>query len=238
MIKNHVFPRPIWIPLAFSLLLLNWYFVFFAHSFISLYYAIWIGGFGVFFLAYQERIAPILRRWNMRPAIKFILLGYVAVLTEELVVALVHSLTEGFTLQGFTFRVFQFWAFNVFAFTGFIVGWYFLVRRFYYTATDLFILVGLWGLFSEHTLTFLRTNTIGALLLILPTMSTYNLIIAPAIASMSQVGEKRVSSWRKYLYTFIVLFAFSIVPLLLLAFLRAQFPGAFPPCDYISCMSN
>jgi hypothetical protein len=232
---NHVFPRPIFIPLVISVLLLNWYFIFIAHSLTFLYYVLWLGGFGIFFLKYRKNIVAHLANWNISHPIKFILLGYAAVLTEEFTVALVHSFTEGFSLPGFGQLIFQFWAFNLFAFTGFILGWYFLLKRYRYSATDLFFIVGAWGLFSEHTLTFLRTNTLAAILLILPTMSTYNLIITPAIASISQFGEKEMNPWKKYPYSFLVIFAFSVIPVLILALLRWQFPGAFPPCEYISC---
>ena len=232
---NHIFPRPIIIPLVVTTLLLNWYFIFIAHSFISLYYLFWLGGIGIFFLRYREKIVARLTNWNVHSSIKFILIGYAAVLTEEFIVAFVHSLTEGFSLIGFGQLVFQFWAFNVFAFTGFIVGWYFLLKRFSYSTADLFLIVGAWGLFSEHTLTYLGTNTLAAILLILPTMSTYNLIIAPAIASISQFGERKISWWKKYPLSFLILFTFSVVPVLLLGFLRLKFPGAFPPCEYIPC---
>lgn len=232
---NHIFPRPILTPLILSVLFGNVYFIFFAHRFDALYYILWLGGIGVFFLKYQDRIAARLAGWNVRQPAKFILLGYAAVFTEECIVALVHSHAEGFSLSGFTQFIFQFWSFNFFAFTGFIVGWYFLLSRFRYSAMDLFLIIGVWGLLSERTLTFLGTNTIAAILLILPNMSTYNLIIAPAIASMLKLGEKRISPWKKYPYSFLILFIFSIIPMLLLWLLRSQFPGAFPSCEYIPC---
>jgi hypothetical protein len=196
---------------------------------------VWLGGFGALFLKYREKIATRLASWNLHHPAKFLLLGYAAVLTEEFVVALVHSLTEGFSWLGFGQLVLQFWSFNVLAFTGFIVGWYFLLRCLRYSTTDLFLIIGAWGLFSEHTLTFLGTNTFAAILLILPTMSTYNLIIAPAIASIPQFAEKEMNPWKKYPYSFLILFAFSVVPVLLLGLLRSHFPQAFPHCDYIAC---
>ena len=231
---NHIFPRPIWIPLVISILLLNWYAYAIKSYYLALYY-IWIVIFGILFLKYRERIVTTLRHWDVRPSVKFISVGYAMVLIEEIMVALLHSLTEGFSLQGFGLLIFQFWAFNIFAFTGFIVGWYFLVRRFHYSTIDLFILIGIWGLISERTLTFLGTDTIASLLLILPTMTTYNFIIAPSIASMSQMGERIISPWKKYPFTILLLFIFSILPVLLLTPLHTKFPGAFPPCEYIPC---
>ncbi len=168
----------------------------------------WLGGFGTFFLKYREQIVTRLVNWNVRQPTKFILLGYTTVLTEEFIVALVHALSEGLSLLRFGQLVLQFWAFNIFAFTGFIVGWCFLFRRFRYSATGLFLIVGAWGLFSEHTLTYLRTNTLVAIFLILPTMSTYNLIIAPPIASIDEFG-KEMNPWGKPLFLLDTLGLFS-----------------------------
>lgn len=233
---NHVFPRPIIWPLIASVLLLNFYFIFLAHSYISVYYVLWLGVFGIFFVSRREQIVSWLAARRLAQPAKFLLLGYGAVLLEEFFVAIVHSLTEGFTLAGFFLRLGQFWAFNVLAFTGFIIGWYVLLKRYRYSTAEVFLLVGAWGLFSEHTLSFLAASPIAAVLLILPTMSTYNLIIAPAIASLSAPGQSEMIAWKKYPYSFLLLFVLSIIPVLILGILRAHFPGAFPPCKYIACV--
>lgn len=235
MRMNHVFPKKTIIPLIVSILILSWYFIFFAHSLIPLYYILFLGGFGIPFFVYRQSISRRLAQWDIPQPVKFIGLGYAIVLLEESIAALVHALTEGFSLPRFIQLAFQFWDFNLIAFTGFIVGLCFLLTRFRYSTRDIFFIVGIWGLYSEHTLTFLFSNPIIAISLILPTMSTYNLMIAPAVVSLTSMGERELSSWKKYLYSFLVLFLFSLIPILILSVLRSHLPGAFPPCAYISC---
>ncbi len=165
----------------------------------------------------------------------YYILGYGAVFLEETIVAFVHSLSEGFAFYRFLQLISQFWLFNFFAFTGFIIGSYFLVKRFRYSALDLFLIIGAWGLFSEHIFSFLVSNAIAGLLLVLPTMSTYNLVIAPAILSVSKGDAKDVSIWKRYVYSFLLLLVLSIPFIILLASLRSHFPTIFPSCEYIPC---
>jgi hypothetical protein len=235
---NHIFPRFTRIPLIISVIWLNVYFVFVNQDFTLLYFFIWLGGFGLFLLKYRERIIARLARWNVSPAAKFIILGYGAVLTEEFIVALVHSLTEGFELMRFGVLILQFWNFNIFAFTGFIIGWYFLLKRYRYSMIDIFLIAGIWGLYAERViahLLHLSIESIGTLFFILPIMCTYNLVIAPAILSMTQRGENELSFWKKYPYSFLVLFACSVIPMILVGIIRSHFPGGFPSCEYIPC---
>ncbi|PWB38724.1 MAG: hypothetical protein C3F02_02330 [Parcubacteria group bacterium] len=232
---NHVFPRKIIIPLIISVLLLNFYFISVAHYIVFVYYILLLGGGGILLWKYREQLSNILLNWKLRPLIKFVLLGYSAVLTEEILVALVHALNSGASLTGWGQLILQFWAFNIFAFTGFIFGWYFLYRRYRYTSANLFFIIGLWGLYAEKTLSYLRTDFWGAILLILPTMSVYNLIIAPALASLPPAPDNRVKTWKKCLYSFIISFVFSLLPVIALTYLRAHWPLLFPPCAYIPC---
>ncbi|OGZ07717.1 MAG: hypothetical protein A3C93_06520 [Candidatus Lloydbacteria bacterium RIFCSPHIGHO2_02_FULL_54_17] len=232
---NHIFPRFIRIPLVIAVVILNIYFVFIERSFTVLYYVLWLGGVGYFVVQYREAIVFHLRQWKISPLLKFLILGYGAMLAEEFIVGLVHAANEGLSLATLLLRVSQFWAFNVFAFTGFIFGWYFFIRRYSYSLTDIFFISGLWGLFSEHTLSYLSQNPIAAVLLILPTMCTYNLIIAPALFSVAERGTKVVGIAWRYSSTLLLFLVFSIPPMAVLWFLRSTFPDAFPPCEYISC---
>lgn len=221
--------------LCLSILIFNFYTFFVLHSYVALYPVLWLGGFGLIFLHYRARIEACIKKFPHSPFIKFILLGYGAVLLEEAIAAFVHALTEGFTFQGYTLLLFQFWAFNLLAFTGFIFGWYVLLRRFQYTKSDIFLLAGGWGLFTEHIFSSIFRSPIGALLLILPTMYTYNLILLPALLSLPDEQKKNISTTKKDLLTIGALLFFSIIPVFILTALRTKFPEAFPPCAYIPC---
>ena len=235
MISNHVFPQLIAIPLMISVLLLNLFSIFVTHNFTFLYYVIWLGVFGFLFLKYQGIIGDFLVRIHIPHFLKFVILGYGSVFLEEVIVALVHALTEGFSLSRFFELVSQFYIFNFIAFTGFILCWYFLIKYIRYSKIDLFLIVGMWGLFSEHVFGFIFSNFVMGMLLVLPTMSTYNLIIAPALLGAAKNSAKEISVWKRYVYSFLILFISSIPFIVLLVLLRSHFPAVFPSCEYIPC---
>jgi hypothetical protein len=199
----------------------------------AMYWVILIGGFGGLLLRNREKIQQRLRAWRAPALLKFVLLGYGAVLLEEILAAFTNNLTEGFSLPLYLVRVGQFWAFNVLAFTGFIWGWYWLATRIRYSRRELFYLAGIWGLYAEHIYAYLFTNPIGLAVLALPTILAYGVIITPAMLSVEKTGARTLNTPLKYIVTFLVIFVCSIIPTLVLLHLRASFPGAFPPTNFI-----
>jgi len=163
------------------------------------------------------------------------LLGYGAVLVEEIIVAFVHTLGGTFTLPDFLSQVQQFWAFNILAFTGFIIAWYILTRRFSYSIRDIFIVAGVWGLFSEHIFANALSYPVAAALLVLPVMYSYFFIAAPAVVSTPVPTAKTISKPLLYVVSLAIILACSIIPVLVLQQVRERVPRIFPPCEYIPC---
>ena len=71
-------------------------------------------------------------------AARFIVLGYAAELTEEVLAGIANHLPEGFSPPLLLVRILQFPALNLFAFFGFIVGWYLLTRCINFSRRELF----------------------------------------------------------------------------------------------------
>lgn len=198
----------------------------------SLYYVVWIGGFGGVLFYYRKKIEAKLRGWKAPALAKFLLLGYGAVLLEEIFAALANNFSEGFSFPLYILRIGQFWAFNILAFTGFIIGWYLLYKHINFSKREVFYLAGIWGLYAEHTYASLLTNPLGFILFFAPTMLAYGVISMPAVMSIES-GTRIIKPLPKYLLTFAVLFVCTILPLLLLLTLRESHPGFFPPRIFI-----
>lgn len=177
-------------------------------------------------------VQTILQEWSVRPFAKFVLIGYVTVLYEEVIAAFVNHLAEGFSLMLYLVRIGQFWALNILAFTGFIIGWYFLLRRYQYTYREVFYLAGLWGLYAEGIFRHMA-SPLGMVMLIGPTIVIYGIIAIPMALSLRPEARRELAPHKRYPLTFVVIFACSLVPVLVLSALRAQFPEAFPPTSMI-----
>ncbi|MCA9357151.1 hypothetical protein KC872_02980, partial [Candidatus Kaiserbacteria bacterium] len=92
----------------------------------------------------------------------------------------------------------QFYANNLLLLPGFIIAWYFLLKKINYTKREVFILVGIFGLFAEKTILHVILIFPFGLALVLPTMFTYMGIIAPSLLSLKQVGTKELSKTLRY----------------------------------------
>ncbi len=227
-------PRWLAILLTISILFLNAYFVFVPHSFVFFYYIFFVGIFGGFYMHYRERITLALQGLPFKDFFLFLVLGLGMVLFEETIVAFVHSFTEGFTPPVFFLRLEQFWAFNFLAFIGFVVGWYIAAKRYRYSTRDIFLISGAWGLYAEHTLVYLVASPIVAVLLILPVMSAYYLISAPALSTLEGKGRE-TNVFVRYAFALVLMFVISLPPIVALSAFRAHAPQLFPPCNYIPC---
>jgi|GEM_PF-6087312 len=114
--------------LAAALIFWAWYLA--AIEFIAqfLYPFLWLGLVGLPVWRWRWPLARRLQGWRLPGFLKFMLLGYMMVLLEEVFAALVNHLAEGFSWPLFLQRIGQFWAFNLLGFTGYFVGWYLLAR--------------------------------------------------------------------------------------------------------------
>lgn len=199
----------------------------------AIYYVLWTGLFGCWLWRTRIPLGAQLKTWRLHPFLKFVILGYGAVLAEEIIAALANNISEGFSFSLYLTRIGQFWAFNVFAFTGFILGWYVLLKNFSYTARETFYLAGAWGLFSEGIYRFVLANPVAAFMMAAPTVLTYGLILAPASLSMNKSGKRTLPFPWKLPLTYGLIFALSLAPMFALTHLREQHPQLFPPEKFI-----
>ena len=227
------FVRIMVIWLLVALLFWMWYLLTQRFQAQLLYPYLWLGLVGIPIWLLRGQLRHLLQRWRLNGFLKFALLGYAAVLLEEMFAALVNNLAEGFSLELYLQRIGQFWALNVLAFTGLIVGWYILLRLFAYSAVERFYLAGLFGLFAERTIVALPTNPLAFFLFAPLIIFTYGLILTPAMLSLSS-GARHHPSWIiRYPLALLVPFVCSVPPVFVLQVLRSSHPGWFPPRKFV-----
>ncbi len=205
-----------------------------ARHFLALYYVVWVGGVGTILWKYRIQIEEYLSSWNCGGFIKFLSLGIIMIIAEEVLAGIsMHLATSRdflFLLKGIA----QFLAFNLLALPGFIIAWYYLLSKFMYTRKEVFVLVGLFGLFAESIGLKIIGNPIAGMTLVLPTMFTYAIIIAPSIMSFRKDKEKKfLSIFPRYVLGFIIPIIVSLPFIGILAILKSNFPGAFPPAGFV-----
>lgn len=198
-----------------------------------LYFYIWLIGVGVPVWHYRKQLREQLQKWSAYPMIKFIFLGYIMVLLEEIFAALLNNISEGFSLNLWFIRILQFWAFNILAFSGFIFGWYYLTKKYFYTTTEAFFVSGIWGIYSEGIYTQIFINPLAFIFTAVPMIYAYGLILYPSLLSIKRHESKKPNLIIKYILTYVIIFLFSLIPLVLLLRLRSTFPFLFPPPKFI-----
>jgi hypothetical protein len=226
--------RIIFYCLAVSIVLLNIIFIFSAHSFLPLYYVLWEGGVGWYIWRHRASLEARLVAWQAGNFRKFLSLGIYMILFEETFAGISMHLASARSVNDFVVGILQFYAFNLLALPGMILGWYFLMKKIRYTRKEIFVLVGLFGLFAEKVYIFVITSPIIGALLILPTMFAYILIMTPSV--LSYRGPEGRSLWRVLRYPLgLIVPIITSVPLILVLFiLKAHFPGLFPPAGFVS----
>ena len=193
------------------------------------YFFTWIFFFGIPVLKYKNRISTILQNWRLNSFIKFLVLGYGTVMAKDVVKAFFIVLSEGFKINLFFTRVTQLWALNTMALTGFIVGWYFLITRIFFSDYEIFYVAGAYGLFSEDIIYSLIINPIGFLFLAPLEICVYGLIITPAVLSIKNRGNRTIISLLKYIVAIFIIIAFSFIPVSIVTIVKIYFPELIPP---------
>ena len=182
-----------------------------------------------------RRVQAWLQRLPGPVWLRCVLLGYAAVVAEEMLVGTSYALAEGNWPAVWLPRMGQFIAFNLFAFTGAIIGLALAYGRFPGLRPWHWVLAGAWGLYAERTWLLAWDNPIAGALLLAPNLTVYSIILAPLMLSLpAQSGVTRAPVWA-LLPVWAVMFALSIPAVGAVLALRAAFPGAFPGCDYIPC---
>lgn len=197
-----------------------------------LYFFLWfvLGGVPTYY--FRENIKQWVNSSKINIVLRFFFAGYIMVLLEEILAALVNNLYEGFTPSVFTERILQFWAFNIFAFSGLFVAWFFLRRHFLYNNKEVFYITGIFGIYVE-----LLSKGIGDVfslaLLAIPMIFVYGLIVTPMML-VAMPGEKRITNRvARYILPLMFIFICSIPFIFTLSKLRCAHPDAFPPREFI-----
>jgi hypothetical protein len=200
----------------------------------AIYYPLWLGVAGTLVWRHGQQIERRLRGWAAPPFTKFLVLGFGAVLTEEIIAALANHAAEGFSPFVFAARIGQFWDLNIFTFFGFIVGWYGLITWLSFSKREVFYLAGIWGLYAEKVIFAIPSNPLFFVFDFAPDILTYGLIIAPALLSQEpRTGGKRLHPIVKYPLAYVVIFLCGIPAIGVLWLLRQSFPALFPPVSMV-----
>jgi hypothetical protein len=153
------------------------------------YYVVWLILTGVLWKN-RERWSSWLKSRNYPEFPLFLGLGVLMILIEETIAGiLVHLLREK-SFGAMLAVVPQYYANNLLLLPGFIIGWYLLLKRYAYSHTEVFALVGLFGIFSEKIYVYVLTFPIMGIALLLPTMFTYMGIIMPSLLSMRSQSKR------------------------------------------------
>jgi hypothetical protein len=196
----------------------------------AVYYPLWLGVAGTLVWRHRQQVEERLRGWTAPPLAKFLILGFGAVITEEIIAALANHVPEGFSPFIFAARIGQFWDLNLFTFFGFIVGWYGLTSLLSFSKREVFYLAGIWGLYAEKVIFAIPSNPLFFVFDFAPDILTYGLIITPALLSQEpRAGRRRLHPIVKYPIAYVVIFLCSVPAIGALWLLRRSFPAFFPP---------
>lgn len=200
-----------------------------AHSFMALYYIIWVLGCGTLIWKNKTKLEALLQKSPLPPAVTFVGLGILMILLEEAFASFAVNLSSVLTLSAYGVFLLKFWATNLFALPGFIIAWYILLTKFSYSRQEVLILVGLFGLFAEKIYLHVITIPIMGILLILPTMYTYAIIITPSLLSLrkEKLGQKNLNVIMRYVLGFIFPIIISLPFIITVSILMTKYPHYF-----------
>lgn len=215
--------------LCLSIILLNLILIPSAGSTMALYYALWVLGLGTLMWKKRDALEILLQKSKLPPFITFISLGILMILVEETIASFCVNFTPAMTLESYSSFLLKFWTTNLFALPGFIIAWYFLLTKVAYSRKEVLILVGFFGLFAEKIFVHVITSPLMGILLILPTMYTYAVLIAPSLLSLpkEKLGQKKLDAFARYALGFFVPILFSIPFIVVVTALMARFPTHF-----------
>jgi len=199
-------------------------------EFTVLYYYFILFAVGLPLYFNRVKISSRLRAWKLGGFWKFMILGYGTVLFEETFAALFNHLNEGFEVGIFVTRIGQFWLLNLFAFTGFYLAFYFMIKRYKFSHTEIFFLAGPLGIFLERIFTNpMLLLTLGPIMIFV-----YGFMISLPMLSMDVNRGKVVNRWWKYFIVYVAIILASIIPGAIMGYLREINPLWFPPADMVS----
>lgn len=136
------------------------------------YYAVWLGIMAMFWRR-RESFARIFQSSPWGSGVTFIVLGWFMIGLEETLAGVAVNILQVTDVFSLLAILPQYYANNFFLLSGFLVAWYILLRCYSYSQKEVFILVGLFGLFSEKIYVHVLSIPLLGIPLILPTMFTY-----------------------------------------------------------------
>ena len=153
------------------------------------YYVIWLS-FTYFVWKNRETLRIRLQKSPLGDFVTFLLLGIAMILMEETFAGVTVNILSVTNLATLISKIPPYYENNILLLPGFIIGWYLLLKRYYYTQKEFFILGWFFGLFSEKIYIHVMTLPIIGIPLIPVTMFTYIGIILLSYLSLATQGEK------------------------------------------------
>lgn len=166
------------------------------------YYVLWLSFFYFVFWRRQDRWQQKLGSIALSQPTLFISLGVLMILIEETFAAITVNILHVPSLGALLATVPQYYANNLLLLPGFVVAWYFLLKRYAFTRGEVFVLAGLFGLFAEKIYAHILSIPILGIPLVLPTMFTYFAILFPSLLSLQPGNQKSLNRFGKYLFGF------------------------------------
>lgn len=156
---------------------------------LSVWYSIW---------KRSEVLRQALRRIPLWEFMIYFSLGLLMILFEETIAGISVNIGQSPNIPSLLASVPQYYANNLLLLPGFIIWWYLLLKRYAFTQKEVFILVGMFGIFAEKIYIHILNMPIMGISLILPTMFTYIIIILPSLLSLRSMSERSLHPILKY----------------------------------------
>lgn len=167
------------------------------------YYVLWLSFFYFVFWRNQENWQLRLEQSTLGQPATFIGLGLLMILIEETFAGLAVNILHAPNLGALIASIPQYYANNFLILPGFIIAWYMLLQRYVYTRGEIFVLVGLFGVFAEKIYMHVLTIPILGVPLILPTMFTYFAVLFPSLLSLRSRETRALSGPVRYIVGFL-----------------------------------
>lgn len=179
------------------------------------YYIFWLWFWYFSIWKHRDTFSLRLQRLPFWGLINFLILGILMILMEETIAGTMVHILQTHDISSLWAKILQYYANNLLLLSGYIIGWYFLLRRYTYSLREIIFLVGIFGLYAEKIYVHVLAIPILGIPLVLPTVFTYFFILYPSILSLTPRETIEISRPKRYLLWIIVPLIAS-VPLILI----------------------
>lgn len=182
------------------------------------YYIIWLLFW--YFLWKKTQILKEFLDWiKLNEFMKFFILWLFMIFVEETIAWIAVNILYVDNFIALINSIPQYYANNLLLLSWYIIGWFILLKKYWYSKVEVYVLVWIFWLFAEKIFLHLIKYPIFWITLILPTMFTYIVIIFPSLVSLKQEWTKDISRFLKYSLWIILPIIISIPFLLIHAYL-------------------